>query len=104
MGECVKIVDLAKRMIELSGLTPDKDIKIKFTGLRSGEKEYEELITEDEDVEKSEYEKIRVLKKNQSCIENRIDIEKIEKLVTDNDENGLRLIAREYVPENTFSK
>ena len=104
MGECVKIVDLAKRMIELSGLIPDRDIKIKFTGLRPGEKEYEELITEDEDVEKSEHEKIRVLKKNNLSIENRVDIDKIEKLVSNNDENGLRLIAREYVPENTFSK
>ena len=104
MGECVKIVDLAKRMIELSGLIPDKDIKIKFTGLRPGEKEYEELITEDEDVEKSEYDKIRVLKKNHSGIENRIDVNRIEQLVSDNDEKGLRLIAREYVPENTFSE
>jgi len=104
MGECVKIVDLARRMIELSGLIPDSDIKIKFTGLRPGEKEYEELITEDEDVEKSEYEKIRVLKKNNLCIENRVDIDKIEKLVSDNDKDGLRLIAREYVPENTFLK
>lgn len=104
MGECVKIVDLAKRMIELSGLIPDRDIKIKFTGLRPGEKEYEELITEDEDVEKSEYDKIRVLKKNSSCIENRVNTDKIEKLISNNDESGLRLIAREYVPENTFSK
>lgn len=104
MGECVKIVDLARRMIELSGLIPDRDIKIKFTGLRPGEKEYEELITEDEDVEKSEYDKIRVLKKNSSCIENRVNTDKIEKLISNNDESGLRLIAKEYVPENTFSK
>jgi FlaA1/EpsC-like NDP-sugar epimerase len=104
MGECVKIVDLARRMIELSGLMPDRDIKIKFTGLRPGEKEYEELITEDEDVEKSEYDKIRVLKKNSLSVENRVDIDKIEQLVSNNDASGLRLIAREYVPENTFSK
>ncbi|MFA6101880.1 MAG: nucleoside-diphosphate sugar epimerase/dehydratase [Victivallaceae bacterium] len=102
MGECVKIVELAKRMIELSGLIPDKDIKIKFIGLRPGEKEYEELITEDEDVEKSEYNKIRVLKKNNSGVENHVDIDKIEQLVSGNDANGLRLLAREYVPENTF--
>lgn len=104
MGECVKIVDLARRMIELSGLMPDRDIKIKFTGLRPGEKEYEELITEDEDVEKSEYDKIKVLKKNSLSVENRVDIDKIEQLVSNNDASGLRLIAREYVPENTFSK
>ena len=42
MGEPVKIADLAKRMIELSGLQVDKDIEIKYTGLRPGEKLYEE--------------------------------------------------------------
>lgn len=45
MGEPVKIADLAKRMIELSGLQVDKDIEIKYTGLRPGEKLYEELVS-----------------------------------------------------------
>lgn len=44
MGKPVKIADLARRMIELAGLVPDKDIKIEFTGLRPGEKLYEELL------------------------------------------------------------
>ena len=44
MGEPVKIVDLAKRMIELSGLRPNTDIEIKYIGLRPGEKLYEELL------------------------------------------------------------
>ena len=44
MGTPVKIADLARRMIELSGLVPDKDIEIKYTGLRPGEKLYEELL------------------------------------------------------------
>ena len=48
MGEPVKIVDLAKRLIQLQGLTPDVDIKIEFTGLREGEKMYEELLMDEE--------------------------------------------------------
>ncbi|MEX1002969.1 MAG: nucleoside-diphosphate sugar epimerase/dehydratase [Crocinitomicaceae bacterium] len=48
MGESVKIYDLAKKMIQLSGLELGKDIEIKITGLRPGEKLYEELLTEEE--------------------------------------------------------
>ena len=48
MGEPVKIVDLAKGLIQLQGLTPDVNIKIEFTGLREGEKMYEELLMDEE--------------------------------------------------------
>ena len=48
MGEPVEIVDLAKGLIQLQGLTPDVDIKIEFTGLREGEKMYEELLMDEE--------------------------------------------------------
>lgn len=60
MGEPVKIVDLARNLVLLSGLKPDEDIKIKFTGMRPGEKLYEELSTLLEDTVPTVHEKIRI--------------------------------------------
>lgn len=61
MGEPIKIKDLAYNLIKLAGLIPEKDIKIEYTGLRPGEKLYEELlITSDSNQEKTEIEKIFV--------------------------------------------
>ena len=60
MGQPVKIVDLAKNLILLSGLRPDAQIKIEFTGMRPGEKLYEELSTLLEDTVPTEHEKIRI--------------------------------------------
>ncbi|MBM3739518.1 MAG: polysaccharide biosynthesis protein [Acidobacteria bacterium] len=60
MGEPVKIVDLARNLILLSGLRPGEDIRIEFTGLRPGEKMYEELSTLLEDTVPTAHEKIRV--------------------------------------------
>ncbi len=58
MGEPVKIVELAKSMIRLSGFKPDEDIEIVFTGLRPGEKLYEELLTHTEEVNHTKHKKI----------------------------------------------
>ena len=54
MGEPVKIVDLAKDLISLSGLVPERDIKIEFTGLRPGEKLFEELLSAEDGTENTE--------------------------------------------------
>ncbi|WP_106831081.1 polysaccharide biosynthesis protein [Parabacteroides pacaensis] len=60
MGEPVRIADLASRMIELSGMEVGKDIEIKYTGLRPGEKLYEELLSHKENTKETPHEKIRV--------------------------------------------
>lgn len=60
MGKSVKIVDLARRMIELAGFKVGKDIKIEFTGLRPGEKLYEEVLSNEENTTKTDHEKIRI--------------------------------------------
>ncbi len=60
MGKPVKIDDLARNMMRLSGLVPDKDIKVEYIGLRPGEKLYEELLIDGEDIIDTPYEKIKV--------------------------------------------
>jgi len=58
MGSPVKIYDLAKNLIKLSGYVPDKDIEIKITGLRPGEKLYEELLMNNDKLRKTAHDKI----------------------------------------------
>ena len=60
MGTPVKIDDLARNMIKLSGLKPDVDIKIEYTGLRPGEKLYEERLMDEEGMRKTENELINI--------------------------------------------
>jgi len=62
MGKPVKILDMATRMIELAGLRPNKEIKIEFTGLRSGEKLYEELLSDSELSIPTSHEKVLIAK------------------------------------------
>ena len=60
MGEPVKIVDLAKGLIQLQGLTPDVDIKIEFTGLREGQKKYEQLLIDEESTHPTDNQSIMI--------------------------------------------
>jgi FlaA1/EpsC-like NDP-sugar epimerase len=62
MGQAIRIADLARQMIQLSGFEPDEDIEIVFTGLASGEKLHEELVSDGEEVVPTHHDRIRVLR------------------------------------------
>ena len=79
MGEPVKILDLAKRMIKLSGFEPETDIKITYTGLRPGEKLYEELLSDDAKTLPTHHEKIMISKDPNMRFE---DVDKLVNLIS----------------------
>lgn len=93
MGEAVKIDEMARRMIELSGLVPDVDIPVVYTGLKPGEKEYEELLTDDEDVVRTDLDRIWVVKKNEGEELAPVDVGHILELIDEGDEKALRAYA-----------
>ncbi len=66
MGKPVKILDLARHLIQLSGLEPERDIQIEFVGLRPGERLHEELVGDNEDLLPTAHEKIRMIRPNGS--------------------------------------
>ncbi len=100
MGEPVKIVDLARYMITLSGFRPGEDIDIVFTGARPGEKLYEELRTEGEDIEPTVHPKVRVWKNRPARWEDvQAAMAKMESLVDRGDRAAIVQAFREVVPE-----
>ncbi len=100
MGEMVRIHDLAKRMIMLSGLEPGRDIDIVFTGLREGEKLYEELLNRDENTIKTHHEKIMIANVQEySFLEIRSYIDLFHDLVDDKNELKMVALMKELVPE-----
>lgn len=104
MGESIKVVELARRLIELSGLVPGRDIEIKFVGLRPGEKEFEEVMTEDENVVKTPYERICVFRRSEGLQPApAIDLKEVERCVVENDDVTLRTLASRYVPDNMLT-
>ncbi|MEX1192366.1 MAG: nucleoside-diphosphate sugar epimerase/dehydratase [Brumimicrobium sp.] len=99
MGESVKIIDLAKKMIRLSGLQLGKDIEIKITGLRPGEKLYEELLASDENTLPTHHPQILIAK---TRLENKEKVKEIERLLQLFDEqDNLRIVKhmKGIVPE-----
>jgi FlaA1/EpsC-like NDP-sugar epimerase len=100
MGESVKVVDLARKMIQLSGLKPDVDIKIRFVGLRPGEKLYEELLSNAESVVPTHHKKIMIAKIDQPNTEELFNcVESLENNVINNDAMALVQILKICIPE-----
>ena len=99
MGEPVRIADLARNLILLSGLRPDKDIPIVYTGIRPGEKLYEELSTLEEDTLPTYHEKIKIFAGNGLPDQMPARIEALKALCAARDTAGLVLELKEMVPD-----
>lgn len=100
MGEPVKIVDLAEQMIRLSGLTPGEDIAIEFTGLRPGEKMYEELFHDAEPLQPTHHAKIMLARSRQVDWDAFTgDVKRLGEACTRRDLSEVRRLLKVLVPE-----
>jgi len=100
MGKPVRIIDLARRMIRLSGLVPGKDIQLKFTGLRPGEKLYEELLNVEENTIPTHHPLILTAKVREFNLDEvRQDIEQLTTLVATRTNVDIIRKMKEMVPE-----
>jgi FlaA1/EpsC-like NDP-sugar epimerase len=104
MGTPIKIDDMARDLIRLSGFEPDVDIKIEYIGLRPGEKLFEELIADGEDVVPTHHEKIKVLR-GAECDLQLLNgkIEELSLLARKQDGEKVKLKLREIVPEYVYA-
>ncbi|VYU31437.1 NAD-dependent epimerase/dehydratase family protein [Clostridium tertium] len=99
MGKPVKIYDLAIDLIRLSGFEPNRDIKIKVTGLRPGEKLYEELLMSEEGLTETSHNKIYIGKPTFESIESlNIKLEELKELLKENDINLIKEKMKQIVP------
>ena len=105
MGKQVKIADLAKSLIKLSGFVPDVDIKIEYIGLRPGEKLYEELLIAEQGLKPSKHRKIFAAKPEKIDAKSAKNIEELIKLAQSKDLSDAKIKAKiktilpEYSPE-----
>jgi len=114
MGTPVRIDDMARDLIRLSGKEPDVDIKIVYTGLREGEKLYEELITVGEDILPTSHEHVMVLRSNHlfngssHVMEARRqlydEIDELVKIASRHDASGIKKKLKKIVPEYTMQE
>jgi FlaA1/EpsC-like NDP-sugar epimerase len=100
MGEQMKVLDMARALIRLSGFVPDQDIPITFTGLRPGEKLYEELVGDQESVEPSGVEKITKIKRDGSVDDGELQarLAELKQYSTGANLDGLLRVLQELVP------
>jgi FlaA1/EpsC-like NDP-sugar epimerase len=98
MGEPVRIVDLARNLIRLSGFEPDVDIPIVFTGLRPGEKLHEQLTADTEETIPTRYEKIRIVRTEAPKSLER-GLEQLWEVVLARDDRAILRKLQELVPE-----
>ena len=100
MGEPVKIVDLARDLITLSGFTPDEDIKLEFTGLRPGEKLFEEIGFDNEKMDKTRHAKIYTGKVSPDPLEEvQALLSRLVVVVDETDETVIKAALKAIVPE-----
>lgn len=103
MGEPVNISDMARDLIRLSGLEPDHDVKIEYTGIRPGEKMFEELLTAEEGTQMTKYDKVFVAKNGYSYDAKEFSV-KLDELLTfalEGNESKIREKIYEMVPSFT---
>lgn len=101
MGKPVKILDLAKNMLKVYGLN-ENDIPIIFTGIREGEKLYEEILTDDETLIASQYKKLFIAKDTVKCLtpeERKIMIEAFDLASLKSDKEAIKNLMRKYIEE-----
>ncbi len=100
MGKSIKIVDLAKKMIRLSGFEVDVDIKIKFSGLREGEKLFEELLSNKDTTLPTHHEKIMISKTDRMGYKEVLfQLEKLNNLLINENELGMIMQMKNMLPE-----
>lgn len=100
MGESVRIADLARRMIELAGFRPGEEIQIAYTGLRPGEKLYEEVLSTRENTKPTTHEKIRVAcVREYDYFEARAAVEELERLARRVDVAATVRLLKHTIPE-----
>ena len=105
MGEQYRVVDVARKLIEMNGLVPGEDIMLQYTGMRPGEKKYEELFYDDENLLRTENKKIMIQPNGSDASHKRILAEFLNTrlpVISSFSAREIRGFIKELVPEYTW--